>query len=60
MQGPVEWIQTVTNYKEEDGEVEVHSGYLRLNPEYCFDTAEPNLFIGFVQVIWKPKEEQKQ
>ena len=56
---PVEWQEMVHYFEEEDGQIEVRSGYLRLNPNYHFTLNVPkyDLFlVGFVQVTWHPKE----
>ena len=58
---PVEWQEAVHYFDEDDCQIEVHSGYLRLNPDYHFTINVPKfdlLLIGFVQVICHPREKK--
>jgi len=61
MKGAVKWNETIQYFEEEDCQIEVRSGYVRLNPEYRFDIDVPKFdlsLIGFVRVIYHPRQEE--
>lgn len=55
---PVSWNMHTETYDLEGKKVIITSGFIELNPEYCFDTEEMKLVIPFVKATIEPKEKE--